>query len=404
VDIVSTSPALALHLSRNAGVLDAVIGGDFFTDWPGQPGLEELLQAQLARARDYEARLDGTRRWMKEWHFRIGVHLLRGLTTPREAMQQYSDLARAVLAQLLPVVVEMVARKYGPPPGRGAVVLGMGSLGAATLNATSDLDLIVIYDAEGVDSSDGPKSLNTRTYYARFTQSLITALTAPTAEGKLYEVDMRLRPSGNQGPVATSLAAFKSYQTGQAWLWEHLALTRARPIAGPASLGEDVEAFRLDLLSQPRDPSEVAREIAKMRGRIAAAKQPSSLWDVKIGPGRLQDIELLAQAGALLAGTAHPDTTEGLRAAHRAGLLDAAAVEPLAQAAEFFMSVNQAVRLLTAQALSDNRFSPASREFLARTLEMEDTSAIEARLAALYESCAAQIDKALQRFSAGDAA
>ena len=212
IDIVGTSPDLARHLSRHASVFDAVIGGDFFSPWPGAATLRQDLAARLAEEADYERRLDLARRWAKEWHFRVGVHLLRGLMAPDEAGKAYADLAEAVLAAMWPVVQAEFARKHGPAPGRGAVVLGMGSLGAGRLHARSDLDVIVIYDPDGVEMSDGRRPLATRTYYARLTQALVTAMSAPMAEGKLYEVDMRLRPSGNQGPVATSWAAFCKYQ------------------------------------------------------------------------------------------------------------------------------------------------------------------------------------------------
>jgi [glutamine synthetase] adenylyltransferase / [glutamine synthetase]-adenylyl-L-tyrosine phosphorylase len=132
-------------------VLDGVIGGSFWGDWPGWQRCGRNLSGRLALAPDYEARLDAARRWMKEWHFRIGVHHLRGLIDGFEAGKQYADLAEAVVGVIWDLVAADFARKHGPMPGRGAVVLGMGSLGAARLNAGSDLDLIVIYDAEGVE-------------------------------------------------------------------------------------------------------------------------------------------------------------------------------------------------------------------------------------------------------------
>ncbi len=156
------------------------------------------------------------------------MHLLRGLIGAKEAAAEYSDLAEAVLEVLTPVVVAQFAEKHGTLPGRGGAVVGMGSLGARNLAATSDLDLIVIYDAPGDAMSDGRRPLDARTYYARLTKAFVTALSAQMSEGTLYEVDMRLRPSGRQGPVATGWAAFKSYQETEAWTWEHLALTRAR--------------------------------------------------------------------------------------------------------------------------------------------------------------------------------
>lgn len=157
INIVSVSPMLAAHLSRNAGVLDAVIGGDFFEDWPGQDVLADDLTTRLSVLDDYETQLDSTRAWAREWHFRIGVHYLRGLTDGAQAGEQYSDLARAVLRALWPVVIAEISRRHGPPPGKGAVIIGMGSLGAARLTAQSDLDMIVVYDAAGVEASDGPR-------------------------------------------------------------------------------------------------------------------------------------------------------------------------------------------------------------------------------------------------------
>ncbi|MEL6315841.1 MAG: glutamine-synthetase adenylyltransferase, partial [Pseudomonadota bacterium] len=285
VDIAGTAPGLAKYLSRNATVFEAVIAGHFFSDWPGEDGLREELSKHLEAQEDYERQLDAARAWAKEWHFRVGVHHLRGLIDADEAGLQYADLAAAVVGALWPIVLAQFALKHGAPPGRGAIVLAMGSLGAGKLNASSDLDLIVIYDAPGDGSSEGPRPLSTRAYYARATQALITALTVPMSEGRLYEVDMRLRPSGNQGPVATSWAAFQSYQQDEAWVWEHLALTRARVVAGPAELSRDVEAFRANLLSLKGDPARVLSGVVDMRTRIAEAKSPASGCDTKLGAG-----------------------------------------------------------------------------------------------------------------------
>ncbi|WP_299962220.1 glutamine-synthetase adenylyltransferase [uncultured Roseobacter sp.] len=395
IDVTGTSPSLARYLSRNASVFDAVIAGDFFNDWPGQAGLETLLKAAVNAEADYERALDAARRWSKEWHFRIGVHLLRGLIQSEAAAHQYADLARAVLAVLWPLVTEQFARRHGPPPGRGAVVLGMGSLGAGQLNAGSDLDLIVIYDPQNAESSDGDKPLATRPYYARLTQALITALTAPMSQGRLYEVDMRLRPSGNQGPVATSWAAFQDYQRAQAWVWEHMALTRAAVIAGPGDLAQDVSGFRTALLSTARPVAEVRQEVGAMRDRIRAAKRPGSLWEVKIGPGRLQEIELLAQAGALAQGMSHSETDAGLQAVVAAGLLSAEDGAELSLLARFLGRVHQIVRLLSDAPLVAADLGPAGRAFVLRTLEEKTMEAVETRLEAGYRRAVVLIDDAV---------
>lgn len=366
VDIAATAPALAEYLGRNAAVFDAVIGGDFFSPWPGTSGLRAGLAAVLAAAQDYETQLDATRRWMKEWHFRIGVHHLRGLLNAQEAGQQYAELAEAVLASLYPVVVAEFARKHGDPPGRGAVVVGMGSLGAGRLHAASDLDLIVIYDGADVDMSDGRRPLATRSYYARLTQALITALSAPMAQGRLYEVDMRLRPSGGQGPVATSFAGFEAYQMTEAWTWEHLALTRARVVAGDAGLAQDVADVRQRVLAAKAGDAGIAAQVADMRARITAAKAPDGPWDAKIGAGRLQDVELAGQLLALQHGGLHHRTHDQIAAAVTAGGITLADAETLHDAEALCWRVQAGAHLLLGAALDPDRLGEGGLRFVTR--------------------------------------
>lgn len=388
VDIVGTSHALAAHLSRNAVVFDAVIGGSFFNDWPGQAVLQAELSDALSEEGDYETQLDFARRWCKEWHFRIGVHHLRGLIDGAEAGQQYAELASAVIAAILPRVADQFAQKHGPAPGRGAAVLGMGSLGAGRINSQSDLDMIVIYDPLDQDMSDGPRPLATRTYYARFTQALITALSVPMSQGRLYEVDMRLRPSGNQGPVATSWASFTSYQQNDAWVWEHLALTRARVVAGEEKLAKDIETFREDFLGQQKDIGKVLGEVAEMRARLAAAKIPAGIWDAKNGPGRMMDIELVAETGALLSGVAQRDVHAGLDGAVAAGLLDVAQAQTLKDCYDLCWSVQCAARLLSGKVIEADKIGEGGAAFLCRATGFEQVDQLQAALQESYGSAA----------------
>jgi len=366
IDVVGTSPALAAHLSANADVFDAVIGGDFFAPWPGQERLRDELQEAVDVVDDYERKLDAARRWAREWHFRIGVHHLRGLIDADDAGHQYADLAEAVLCTLWPVVVDQFAARHGCPPGRGAALMGMGSLGARRLTATSDLDLILIYDADGAEQSDGARPLDARRYYARLTKALVTAVTAPMSEGKLYEVDMRLRPSGTQGPVATGLDSFRNYQRHEAWVWEHLALTRARAVAGAPEVAADVEAVRNTVLGAEHCRDKVLREVATMRARISAAKKPSGPWDAKIGPGRLQDIELVAQAGALLAGSNTQDPVTGLQSAVAAGWLSDADGDAMRAAYRLCWGVQSVSRLLSGKPLDTDAIGEGGRAMLLR--------------------------------------
>jgi len=352
IDILGTAPSLSEYLSQNVHVLDAVIGGSFWSDWPGEAELRRQLSDQLALETDYERQLDISRRWSKEWHFRIGVHVLRGLIDAPQAGREYADLARATLAGIWPSVCAEFARKHGPMPGRGAVVLGMGSLGAGRLHAHSDLDVIVIYDAKGVEMSDGRRPLPSRTYYARLTQALITAVTAPMSEGRLYEMDMRLRPSGNKGPVATSWSSFQDYQRNEAWVWEHLALTRAAAIVGPADLIRDIDAFRVGL-SEIRNFETVAPALSKMRARISSVKSDRSMWDFKIGPGRLQDIELFSQMGSLIVGKQEQSVAAGIAGLVDLGIIDNAQAETLRIGYEHFWTLQLGSKLL-----SEGAFEP----------------------------------------------
>lgn len=355
-DICATSPGLAAYLARHPEVLDAVLAGSFFAPWPGRDSLRTALSETLDRTMaapegGYERALDAARRWAHEWQFRVGVHHLRGLIEAEEAGQQYAEIADAALEALAPLVTAEFARRHGSPPGRGAAVLGMGSLGARQLNAASDLDLIVIYDAAGAEGSAGPKPLAPRAYYARLTQALLTAVTAPTAAGRLYEVDMRLRPSGRQGPVATAIDSFRGYQMHEAWTWEHLALTRARVVAvipgavsgqgdedagaGMDPLAVRLEALRLEVLAARGTDPRVLPDLVAMRQRIFAAKAPDGRWEAKIGRGRLQDIELFAQSLALRAASPFRGAAMQIRAGRRAGLVGAEEAASLTQAHRF---------------------------------------------------------------------
>ncbi len=393
VDIAATAPALAHYLGRNAAVFDAVIGGGFFSEWPDAEGLTTALSDRLAALPDYEARLDGARRWMKEWHFRIGVHHLRGLVDAEQAGRQYADLACAVMAAVFPVVVAQFEEKHGRLPGRGAVVVGMGSLGAGRLHAASDLDLIMIYDGQGQEESDGKRPLATRPYYARLTQALVTALSAPMAEGRLYEVDMRLRPSGGQGPVATSFQGFEPYQMDEAWTWEHLALTRARVVAGDAGLAADVEAVRARVLAAKAEGADVRTNVADMRCRIAASKAPDGPLDAKIGAGRLQDIELCGQMVSLLAGGGARTTQAQIDAGVEAGILDAADAAALKAAADLCWSVQAAAQLVLRAGLDGDKLGEGGKRFVARETGATDLDALSATMADVCGAAADVIER-----------
>jgi glutamate-ammonia-ligase adenylyltransferase len=384
VDICGGAPELARYLGRNAGVLDAVISSDFYRPFPPMSELLADLAARLAEAPDYETALNLSRIWMKERHFRIGVHLLRAIASPDEAAVAYSAVAEATLRGLYPLVVEEFSRRHGPSPGEGAVVVGMGKLGSREMTASSDLDLIVIYEPAGAEASAGRKPLPIQTYYARLTQSLIAACTAPMAEGQLYRVDMRLRPSGRAGPVAVSLPAFRRYQAEEAWTWEHLALTRARVVAGPPALAATVGAAIAEVIRRPHDETRVLADAAEMRRRLAeahgeAARHP---WEVKLGPGRMMDIELLAQAGALvcdLADVRRP--ARMLDRLGRIGWLDRREADALGRALDRLSCVQQILRLAADHTIRPEEGGKGLVELLLAATGESDLAGLEAALA-----------------------
>ncbi|NOX39958.1 MAG: glutamine-synthetase adenylyltransferase [Alphaproteobacteria bacterium] len=399
IEICGSAPGLARYLSRNSQVFDGVISGIFFQPVGDIPALSADLTKVLARLDDYEDKLNAARRWMKEQHFRIGVHHLKSMISSEQAAASYSDLAEAVLGVIFPAVTEAFVRRHGRLPGSEAVVLGMGSLGARSLTASSDLDLIVIYDPAGVEFSDGKKPLAASTYFARLTQALVTALSSPMSEGQLYEVDMRLRPSGRKGPVATAFSGFVSYQQTEAWTWEHLALTRARVVAGGQALGQKVEDFRCVILGQTRDPARTLNDVSDMRARLASASDAARLgdiWEAKQGPGRMLDIEMLAQAAALLTGCCDQDVLAQLARAQRLGWLNADEQTSLAGNYTRLRRVQQLRRLVGAKAFAAEAMGRGVRDLLLAETDENSIKALETRLETGRETSAALIDRTLE--------
>ncbi|MBZ0129893.1 MAG: glutamine-synthetase adenylyltransferase [Rhodobacteraceae bacterium] len=400
VDICGSAPSLARYLSRNAQVFDGVIGGTFFQPLPSAGDMAQDLAARLDGIDDYETQLNTLRRWMKELHFRIGVLHLKGMIGSEQAGRHYADLAGAVLRALLRPVAAEFSRRHGAPPGRGAMVLGMGSLGAESLTATSDLDVIVIYDADGAEKSDGKRPLPVTTYYARLTQALVTALTSQMAEGRLYEVDMRLRPSGRKGPVATPLSGFMNYQRSEAWTWEHLALTRARAIAGPRALCDAIETFRRELIAAPREAAKILTDTAEMRDRLSDAADRSrvgDIWEAKLGPGRMLDIELLAQAAALLTGSPERAVAAQLDGGIRLGWYDEAGAAMLRDAYARLSRMQQIGRLMVEGRLDPAEIGRGGCKLLLAETGAASLAELETELAGAQVQVAGMIDAILGR-------
>jgi glutamate-ammonia-ligase adenylyltransferase len=385
-DIMGTAPRLARILGRRPRLLDAVLDPGFFGAAPTPARLRELMAAALTEAGDYQEALDRARIVGREQAFLIGVRVISGTLSARQAGAAYAGLAETLIEALAARVEEELIRTHGHVPGGKAAVLAMGKLGGREMTAGSDLDLIIVYDYEGDNAqSNGTKSLPGSHYYMRFTQRLIAALSADTAEGSLYQVDMRLRPSGNQGPVATKLSSFISYQLGSAWTWEHLALTRARLITGAASLRLEIGNTIREVLSRPRDRAKVAEDVRTMRTKIADDKGGSDVWDLKHVRGGLIDLEFIAQFLQIVSAAEHSDVLDqntelALIKLSAAGVVSPGDAEILVPAARLYHTLTQLLRLCLDKPFVADEAPRALKDLLARASDMPDFATLEATL------------------------
>ncbi|MBV9015780.1 MAG: glutamine-synthetase adenylyltransferase, partial [Alphaproteobacteria bacterium] len=328
-DIMAEAPRLAERLAQRPALLDSVLTAEFSAALPDCSGLAADLGALIAGARDFQDVLDIIRRWAEERRFQVGVQLLRRDIEGARTGMALADIAETALGALLPAVIGDFARVHGRVPGGAFAIVALGRLGSREMSLASDLDLILIYDAPDDGSgSDGPRPLPIITYYARLSQRLISAITAPTAEGKLYEVDMRLRPSGASGPIASSLAAFAQYQHESAWTWEHMALTRARPVAGDAALQRRIRAATATVLCQPRDLHRLVTDVADMRRRVAESVPRPSSWDLRNRRGGLIDLEFTVQYLMLREAARRPELLQRETGAALSALAEAGVLPP----------------------------------------------------------------------------
>jgi glutamate-ammonia-ligase adenylyltransferase len=397
--VLGGAPRLAAIMTRRPRVLDALLDPLFFGALPKRKELAARLESFLAEARSYEEALDRARIFGQEQAFLIGVRVLTGTVECGQAGAGFATLADALVQRLLRVVEAEFAVRHGRVPGGAAAVLALGKLGGREMTAASDLDLILLYDhPEDVEASDGAKPLAPSQYYARLTQRLVAALSAPTGEGTLYDVDFRLRPSGNAGPLATRIDAFESYQAKDAWTWEHMALTRARAVAGDPALGERAEAMIRAVLTKPRDRAALLADVASMRGRIERDKGTKDPFDIKHVAGGLIDVEFVAQALMLAHGAARPavlsTTTEtALAQLAEAGLLageDAAVLRP---AIRLYQALTQVLRLAVEGRFVAAEASGGVLAALARAAEMPDFSGLEAHLAETQRAVRASFER-----------
>ena len=387
-EVMGSAPRLAQQLAERPILLDGVLTAGFFDTLPSPMELEVDLENALATAHDFQDVLDIMRRWCGDRKFQVGVQMLRGLVGGEAAGACFATIADAVVRALAPRVADDMARTHGTVPGGSLCVVGLGAWGGRAMTATSDLDMLFIYEAPtDCPGSDGERPLPVTTFYARLGQRIINALTALTGEGRLYEVDMRLRPSGNAGPLASSLEAFERYQRESAWTWEHMALTRARIVAGPEILRARIEAIEAATFGRPRDPARLLADIADMRRRIAAEHAKPGFWDIKHRRGGLIDVEFVAQYLELREAPAHPgvvraNTVEALTALRDAGALPPPVAADLIDALVLWRRVRGMLTLLLDGPFDEDAAAPALKSLLAQSAQCVDFSSLKTKISA----------------------
>ncbi|HXW22700.1 MAG TPA: bifunctional [glutamine synthetase] adenylyltransferase/[glutamine synthetase]-adenylyl-L-tyrosine phosphorylase, partial [Rhodomicrobium sp.] len=379
--IMGSAPRLARLLTRRRRLTDAILDPGHLRDKPTDEDLRRHIRQEILDAGAYEDQLNRARIVGQEQVFLIGVQLLSEQLTPLEAGEAYSLVAEAVIETLL----DAVQAHYGgvlPAPA----VVAMGKLGGHEMTASSDVDLIVVYDAP----ASAPQASH---HYARLTQRLISAISAPTSEGELYAVDMRLRPSGKAGPVAVRLDGFLSYQRSEAWTWEHLALTRARPIAGPPDLREHLRQLIREVLTAPRDRAKTAADVRDMRAMIEKEKGTSNLWRTKAFVGGLIDVEFIAQFLQIVHAAQNPsildqNSANALRKLIAAGFLNSADGDTLLKASTLYQDISQILRLCTEGGFDPKEAPRDLIDLLLHTTGEPDLSRLEARLRETYAEVA----------------
>jgi glutamate-ammonia-ligase adenylyltransferase len=339
----------------------------------------------VARAEGFEGAMDAVRRAHREQAFRVGVQVMSGAASAEIAGKAFADLADVCIEALAPAALTETVRLGGEFQGEVAVV-ALGKCGSREMSAGSDLDLMTLYRGGAPSAASSLKGWDAGTFYGRFTQRLIAALSTPTAEGGLYEVDMQLRPSGTKGPVAVSFAAFEDYYAREAETWELLALTRARVVwATSAAFGEAAQAAIEAALRRPRERVRTARDVREMRELMERERPPKGDWDLKLGPGGLVDIEFAAQflqlVGASDGGPLDPNTARALVAAREAGLAAAHALAALQDAWRLQQDLTQLLKVALDDPADPTTEPPAFRKLLARAGRARDFAALKRKLA-----------------------
>ena len=387
VTILATAPRLADILAQQPEVMDGVMEPAFFGALPDESQLEKALRATFEQSDTFEDYLDRGRVFGREHMFLIGVRVISGTVSAAQAGEAFARLAGVLIRAILNAATVKFVGDHGKLKRQEVALLALGKLGGYEMTAGSDLDLIVIYDFDAAHpESDCKRSLNGAQYFARLTQRVVNSLTVPTNYGKLYDVDMRLRPSGRSWPLATSLRSFEDYQVNEAWTWEHMALTRARILSAPPAFAAKIEKIVRKVLCRERSAAEIAADVREMREAVATERGEEERWNIKDAAGGLLDIEFIAQYLQLVHAAKTPEildntTVRVLEKATRLGLLTVEDADVLRPAVRLYQDLTQILRLCLSGPFDPKKAGAGLVRLLTRAADVPDLAALEAHLA-----------------------
>lgn len=382
IRLCAASPWIADLLTQYPALLDELLTPESLYAPPDKASLRDELRREVLRLTwdDLEGHMEALRYFRLAHGLRVAASEVTGALPLMKVSDYLTYIAEVVLEHVLQLSWEYMIARHGRPrradgsaeTEAGFVIVGYGKLGGIELSHGSDLDLVFIHNTDANLSTDGERSIDNLTFYTRLGQRVIHILNTYTPTGKLYEVDMRLRPSGNSGMLVTSLPAFEKYQANEAWTWEHQALVRARVVAGNADLSEQFDAVRQRILCRPRDQDQLRQDVAEMRRKMreqlgSEAKSKSAdtpLFNLKQDTGGIVDIEFMVQYAALAWASKSPgiirytDNIRILGSLEEAALLDADSVAHLIAAYKAYRSTGHRLALQRQEAVleGDNHF------------------------------------------------
>ncbi|MBL8644132.1 MAG: bifunctional [glutamine synthetase] adenylyltransferase/[glutamine synthetase]-adenylyl-L-tyrosine phosphorylase [Rhodospirillaceae bacterium] len=400
-EVMGDAPRLADDVAHNPLLLDYVLEPAFFEPVPPL----EILCAEARKGTTEAAHLDtaitACTRWTNEHRFQVGAQVLRGTMDPLQASRALSDIAEAALKALIPRLHQEFAGSHGIIPNSELGIIAYGKLGSRELTLSSDLDMVAVYSGPEDAVSNGAKPFPASAYYIRLMQRVVSALTSLTSQGRLFDVDLRLRPNGDKGPLAVSAEAFGKYQAADAWTWEHMALTRTRVLYGGPTVAAEIAAGIQAGIHKPREADALLVAVAEMRKKMRGSQDSSGVWNIKRMPGGMIDVEFIVQYLLLrdpkLCSAEDPGISAAIARLAAAGRLARDEARDLAQAFDLWSRLMALLRLSLLEEVAKPPFPAGLAARLAKQGGVADISALEVRIQAVAGAVAAIYERNIDR-------